>query len=288
MKALLNGNPFAGSISQKWDYYFANLASLQRNPDTWNKYLILLLMGDEKKKKILLIGNHAEETTEDLIYLDYREEETRDILTRIYKFQESKILFHDNEYTVFFASDKHWTTVRPQYILGEISIDTGAGYRYGRYPGRLVDALLYSPYTRRYEIVRTSYLETCGLYCMDISIYKNFIEKFGNPGIIPVVINYKSNGKSSFNDLNVESVLHTFGYNVNESDGLSNQKRQSILSMVIDLELMEQHKIVAFIDWLISTHTSTKYLSARYKWSMDKEYVINYKANPDRFIIAAN
>ncbi len=290
---LLMKNSFAkNTIMINKDYYFKALNTSQIDSIAKeNSGLILLLRSEIGKKLVLVISSHSAESSGKIIYLDYRTQEARDILTEIFKDQESEseIDFRGDKYAVFFAEGKEHENPRPEYILKKIFLRDGCGYRYGNTSGELVDALLYSPFTNRYEIVHTTYLKEDDEYCMDISIYKNFVMEFGNPGIIPIASNYSGRyGGNNFDDLQVESLLHAFGYNVNKADNLSDRERQDTLSMVIDLELMEQKNIVRFIDWLISTHPSDRYREARHKWKKDKEYVMNYEANPERFIIAVS
>ncbi|MCC8074005.1 MAG: hypothetical protein LIO62_07770, partial [Clostridiales bacterium] len=124
---------------------------------------------------------------------------------------------------------------------------------------------------------------------IDISIYKNFVKKYGNPGICiiseadfdkPV---FDTNGKISYDELNAESILKIYGYAVNKNDNLSSSKRQELLAEIIDLDIMSASRISNFLKLLINKNK--RYPIAQVKWKEDKKFVENYKANQQRFLI---
>ena len=52
------------------------------------------------------------------------------------------------------------------------------------------------------------------------------------------------------------------------------------------LGIMKQDRIVYFLDFLIRFHPQTSFSEAREKWRQDLKWTADYKANPERFLIA--
>jgi hypothetical protein len=71
---------------------------------------------------------------------------------------------------------------------------------------------------------------------------------------------------------------------VNKQANLSTQYRHDLLAEIIDLEILPAPRIVSFLNWLVNIHTHQS--NAQLKWKEDIEFVENYKANPQRFLIA--
>lgn len=146
----------------------------------------------------------------------------------------------------------------------------------------IVNMLLYSPFSQKYEIVKATHNKSEEMCFVDISVYRNFVHKYGNPELIPLFETRKTS--SFFDDLNQESILKGYGYVVNQKDNLSSEYRQKLLAEIIDLNILTASSIIHFLNFLISTHTSHPY--AQCKWREDIHFVENYKANPKRFLIA--
>ncbi|MDD6489623.1 MAG: hypothetical protein PUG48_07410 [Clostridia bacterium] len=143
--------------------------------------------------------------------------------------------------------------------------------------------LLYSPFTNCFEVANASYNSEYKEYYMDIKVFRNFVYKYGNPGI--ELIPYRS-GLRDFSTMQEESLLHAYGYNVSQNKGLSDSKRHALLSEVLDLEIMSASNIIGLLDHNINMHPGNQYQHARMCWQQDKEFVMNYKVNPERFIVA--
>ena len=148
------------------------------------------------------------------------------------------------------------------------------------------DVLLYSPITKRYEILSISMGEykEC---CLGISSFRRFVKYYGKPRVdIFIGESYsKSSDRIQYSELREKSILKLFGYSVNEKDKLGSQLRQSILGDIVDLELMTAKQVVSLLGFFIDTHTNDKYFYARAKWQEDLHFMTNYKFNPDRFLI---
>lgn len=153
----------------------------------------------------------------------------------------------------------------------------------GRY--EIVDALLYSPFNDRYEIIKATLdKEDYELYT-DSILYRNFVNKYGNPRteLYPV-----SNGKGriDFKNLNEESIIKTFGYDVSYNSNLSTEERRKILADIVDLEILSPGEVSKHLEFCCTMHSGDRFISARQKWESDKEFIENYKCNPQKFLIA--
>lgn len=185
--------------------------------------------------------------------------------------------------------DSRYNGISELILPTALNVERGGGY-YSSVMNRnyeIVDVLLYSPFSKRYELIKA----TCNKsedYCfVDIGLYRRFVKEHGNPQLF---LDF-SNGRSSLNswdDLSVESVLKGYGYSVSQGDAFSATYRQDLLAEIIDLEILTVPKIVSLLDFFIRTHPLDKDVYACYKWAEDKRFVENYRANPSRFLIAKN
>lgn len=149
----------------------------------------------------------------------------------------------------------------------------------------LVDLLVYSPFSQRYELMRSTYSKECGYCYTDIGIFRRFVREYGNPEID---IDFHCSNSNSFfiGDLKCESVLMMYGYNVSKANNLSERDRCEMLAEIVDLKILKVHQIVFLLDSFCRLHPGAMYASARAKWTHDKEFIENYKVNPERFLIA--
>ena len=85
--------------------------------------------------------------------------------------------------------------------------------------------------------------------------------------------------------MNTESILYAYGYNVSSTNGLTEIQRHELLAEIVDLKILNKSQIISFLDFFIDTHNTEKYYIARLKWANDRKYVINYRSNPERFLI---
>ncbi len=74
-----------------------------------------------------------------------------------------------------------------------------------------------------------------------------------------------------------ESLLRSYGYNVNSKDNLSDRERQERLSFIIENEIVSVEKAIDFIEWLVGRNTTVTFENARNKWRRDVEFLMNYK-----------
>ena len=79
-----------------------------------------------------------------------------------------------------------------------------------------------------------------------------------------------------------ESVLMQYGYNVNAAEDLSAERRQKILAVLMDNEIVPKSQIISLLDFFISQRQNRKYMEAAIdKWSEDREFVEDY--NPGTY-----
>ena len=86
-------------------------------------------------------------------------------------------------------------------------------------------------------------------------------------------------------DLNEESVLHQYGYSVNQKDNLSDIQRREILSKVIDEGLYTVPGLKSFLDWLIERARKARNRnmdSAIEKWQSDRNWIARNLSSPER------
>lgn len=173
--------------------------------------------------------------------------------------------------------------------LNSLKIDTivlrkGGGLYRGlpQHEAELIDILLYSPFTGCFEVAHASHDREHNIFYMDAKVFRGFLEKYGNPGV--KIAAYQS-GASDFSTLRDESILHAYGYVVGNA-GLPAQRRQALLGEVMDLGMMSAQSILNLLDLNISTHTGDAYSNARACWESDKQFVMSYKVNPERFVVA--
>lgn len=193
----------------------------------------------------------------------------------------------DEEYAIHRKFINNETSLGDYVSIKHLRIKDGGGFvtHIDNRSQEIVDILLYSPYTDNYEIIKATYDSNEGELYTDICLYKKFVEEYGNPEI---ELYATENGKrfDNFENANSESLLKIYGYSVNQKENLSNKEREKILADVMDLNLIDQKRLLGFLTWIRSVHSSDKYFDARIKWANDINFVSNYKVNTDRFFIA--
>ena len=128
------------------------------------------------------------------------------------------------------------------------------------------------------EKISAGYCETCKIYFIMESTY----EKLRNKGVVLCrICDEKSYMKNSFVNgvrLAKESILMQFGYNVSQIEGLSATKRQKILAVMIDNDVLTKSEIISYLDFFISQRQhQSKFSIAVSKWEADREFVEEYR-----------
>lgn len=214
----------------------------------------------------------------------------REIITAVYRSPRS-INFKGKECEilgVYYPRDSIGVGQRfpIEFMPDDVRIKSGGGYSTSIKSNNdeIVDLLLFSPFTQRYELARATYNRPEQKCFMDIGIYRSFVNKYGNPKI-KLSFNESTACGLAFFDLRSQSILREYGYSVSESDGLTESERRELLAEIVDLGLLTISYVVGLLDFFVRTHTSDKYFLARDKWERDKEYISSYNINPKRFLI---
>ena len=191
------------------------------------------------------------------------------------EFEVSEIIYKNQ------AGEVPYTT-----LAKEILIRSGGGKNTSIISNnyKVIDLLLYSPKTERYEIIKATHDAANRTCFIDLAIFKVFVKHFGNPGL-PYRIGDGAGGNPEDATLNPESVLKGFGYSVAQHVGLSDKQRQDILADVVDLGILSVSKVIWYLELFIRLHPGANFYLAREKWERDEYFIANYSENPERFYI---
>lgn len=266
----LNGKSYANYTEE------ALLESFQNNYQS--TVFIYHLKNVNNSFYIAILENEEEENTENNVYY-YKHSIAREVLAAAMireKYNWADI--NKERYTVSCILEKEEVKYIPPYIT---LIDDEKFKRLIK-----KDVLLYSPITKRYEIIKISMGEYGECY-LGISSFRRFVKYYGKPRVDIFIgeSSYKNSDGVRYSELREKSILKLFGYSVSEKDKLDPKLRQSILCDIVDLELMTIKQVVSLLGFFIDTHTNDKYFYAKAKWQEDLHFMINYKANHDRFLI---
>lgn len=281
IKKILDDNDYATNYRINTDWYIDPVLKQQHTDLTSDGYSFYLK--EEKTgiiNKVIIISN-KEKVDDSLNIYHYTSVVARNLLSDILYFGKRIISLNGKNYHVILSENTN-SIIENNYILQKINIRKNGGYEYGPSNDEIVDVLLYSPFTKRYEISKVSYDAEEDYYYMDISKLKSFIEEYGNPGILIKV--YSDTKKDEFDWLKKESILYELGYTTSKKDNLSDGKRQGIIAFVLDNGLMTSKEVINLLEFNIKTHQNNNV--SKIKWKEDIEFTENYKVNPDRFIIA--
>lgn len=87
----------------------------------------------------------------------------------------------------------------------------------------------------------------------------------------------KKAGDGLYGNLASESILHMYGYNVNQQDDLSEAERQTIISFVVENRIQTTQDIAHLLEWLISQREGNPRMSvAVSRWRTDLRFVKRY------------
>ncbi len=125
--------------------------------------------------------------------------------------------------------------------------------------------------------ISAGYCEECNIYFIMESTYQSL----KNKGIILCrITDEKTYMKNSYVNgmlLAQESILMQYGYNVSQSEGLSATRRQKILAVIIDNNILSRSEIISYLDFFISQRQyQSKFELAVSKWEADREFVESY------------
>lgn len=255
-----------------------------------NGRIMLVTLKSKGEKRDYVITNCREpQQYPNVRIIHYSNLLARELLTSIYH-SKRNIKIEDKEFKVegkYYPSNSKGEVFPSELMPSEIRIKSGGGYYESIKTNHeeVVDVLLYSPLTKRYEIAHATYNHFENECFMDVGIFRSFLHKYGRPET-RINIGEPFFSGWNFDKLRSESVLHAYGYYVAEKDGLTESQRHELLAEMVDLQLLTVSHIVYLLDFFVKTHTSDVYYYARDKWERDKNYISNYKVSPNRFLFA--
>ena len=265
-------------------------------PDYWKKvraaqavksasFAVALRSRKNKKHRFVTVVSACSDKHHNQDVFHYSDLFIRQLLCEIYK-RNSAICISNEMFDILKIISLDGDHYRPldHLKIDKIILRSGGGLYNGlRQSGiELVDILLYSPFTDCLEVSHASFDIKNAVYYMDSKVFRNFIMKYGNPGV--KIAAYQSTARD-FSTMQEESILHAYGYVVG-NNGLPDKKRQELLGEVIDLGIMSAHSIISLIGHNISMHPGKQYENARTDWEMDRQFVLEYKVNPNRFVVS--
>lgn len=241
---------------------------------------------ETKENRLITIVSKRSDRNHEQDVFHYSDLFARQLLYAMFR-QKSTLNIASHVFNILKVFRLDW---KNDSLLSQLKIDTivlrSGGGLYGGICQRgaeLVDILLYSPFTDCFEIAHATYDAENKVYYMDAKVFRGFIEKYGNPGV--KIAAYQP-GARDFSTMQEESILHAYGYVVGITHGVSEKARRKLLGEVMDLGIMSADSILRLLEHNISMHSLDKDKYARMDWEADKQYVMEYKVNPDRFVIA--
>lgn len=252
--------------------------------------MLIALKGDNEQIDCVITNKREPQIIQGCIVTHYSSLLARELLTSVYQSSQT-IKINEKTYKVvrpyYPSNSKGEKKIFPIELKPtEMRIKTGGGYSTSikNNHDEVVDVLLFSPYTQRYEMARATLDHANNKCYMDIGIFRSFVKEYGNPGL-SLSFDERSSIGLTFDELRAESILHAYGYSVSESDALTETERRELLAEIVDLELLSIPYVVRLLDFFIKTHISDKYYLARDKWTRDLKFISDYKINTKRFLI---
>ncbi|MBR4658934.1 MAG: hypothetical protein IKP26_06735 [Clostridia bacterium] len=236
----------------------------------------------------LIVADKEDCTAANKDILFYESQDAREILTAAFhKSRAHKGEIRGVRFKVLASQFDSQTQKLSRVLINEVIIKKGGGYFTQKTESEeeLVHLLLYSPFTKRYEIINATFNNSTKQSYVDYKRYRDFVYKYGNPGLPIYNAGKTGRGLRGWDKLNAESVLKSFGYSVDQASNKSTYERREVLKDLVDMDIMPIYEIVSYLDFFIDTHQNEKYELARAKWEKDKDFISAYKFNKNRFLI---
>lgn len=254
--------------------------------------MVMICIQYQKSRAIetYIIAEDKREVGLDSKTLLYSSLKARELMTAAFREERnSKGMLHERPYhiydVIFRTETDHLSHLLLPYELG-IQKDGGFASSVKDANDEIVDLLIFSPFTNRYELLTATVKKQEACCYTDISNYRDFVHSFGNPGLLLFFDSSTHTGKSTFfNNLNPESVLRGYGYTVSGADNYPAEYRQELLAEIVDLSILPVYKIVQYLEFFIQSHSAPIHSMARSKWREDLEFIKQYNINPSRFLI---
>ena len=219
--------------------------------------------------------------------IHYTNEIAREILTA-YILNRPAVLIQGKEYCIVkekscqSSSHSHLPYISPKTIVG-IHTGKNGGLFDADNDHILVNALAFFPQKNMLIPVTATYDRQRDMYIIDQRVLYRYAEKYG---LMLCKYGRITKKDDRFSELHDESLLHQFGYTVNQADNLSSGERQKILSMVMESRIMTPYEIINLLEFLIRRNGNLPgNLLAKMKWQQDLDYVYDYRIEPKGFVI---
>lgn len=280
---LLSSNQNINQYKLNYDFFFQDYKKVNHYFNSQEKVYFMFLMKEKQgdvfgNELTVIVSDKKFNVSERIVVVDYKNEFVKKLITDVKRDGKKEVCYCGKNYYVCVFKESETIDLCPKKLI----IKKGGGIPYGSEDiGEPVILYLFSPYTQKYEVIHATYDNENQECFIDIRLFREFVAKYGNPGIKLFPPDTKN-----FIDLNEESLLRCYGYNVNQTDNLSDNKRQEILREVIDLKIMNPYSIICLLRGCYSRAKGNRHLYACEKYERDIEFVQNYKFNPQRFLIA--
>ena len=252
-------------------------------------YLIKIEYSDHEEKQFTIVTDKKEHDPGKRVF-HYSKDPAKELLTaaKYLKRQRKGIIGKRPFIVKEVVTSPAFNEKENPLLVHRLIIKPNGGYKSSvdENPKRfkLADILLYAPFTKQYEVLRVTY-DSWEKYCfVSKGNFKDFLDKYGKPEADIGLKSPKFFNKN-LGELRDESLLMSYGYSA-AKDGPTDRKRQEILTELVDLGIMSRDRITSFLDFLLSLHQGPNFYDAREKWKKDRAFIINYKINPERFLIA--
>lgn len=128
-------------------------------------------------------------------------------------------------------------------------------------------------------IIEMEFPAVCCSICGTVYVFENIYKKMRSYGVVQCRVvdvgNMYCDGVcNGLGEWNVESKLHTYGYNVSSNENLTEEQRRCILYHVLANCEMSRWEITNHLEFLISLNQNKRnFEHAVAKWQRDLEYV---------------
>lgn len=128
------------------------------------------------------------------------------------------------------------------------------------------------------QVILAGYCPVCRTYFIMDSIYQSLKKE----GIILCRVydekSYKQAKNMGTASLAQESILMQYGYSVSQTEGLTAEKRQKILQILMAYDILSANEIISYLNFFMNQRKGQiKYEEARRKWAEDVEFVSHYR-----------
>lgn len=135
--------------------------------------------------------------------------------------------------------------------------------------------------------INVNYCKICKIFFISLSEYKYYQNLYGAL-LGNISLQYVKNEKDYKGYAN-ESILHIYGYTVNQKDSLSSEQRRKILGCLMDKDIIGKYRIIEYLQFFIN---SSKYRYnmrlANQKWTDDLNWVRSYNIDKQRKYIVSS